>query len=106
MSQICITLNETLASKQNILNIKLVTQIRVTKLTLMVWEIVWDINDVTSNPSTLLSGRSSVGVLPKVKTKLIYGYHIIQCANNRSRGYKDDLIKKDLMYLKSYKKQK
>lgn len=72
----------------------------------MVWEIIWDINDVTSNPSTLLSGGVTVGVLPKVKTKLIGGYHRIQCANKRSRGYEDDLIKKDLMYLKSYKKQK
>lgn len=46
-----------------------------------------------------------VDVLPKVKTKLIGGYHRIQSANKRSKCYKDDLIKKVLMYLKSQKKQ-
>lgn len=47
---------------------------------------------------------NTVDVLPKLKTKLIGGYNRIQYANKRSRGYEDDLIKKDLMYLKSYKK--
>lgn len=45
-----------------------------------------------------------VDVLLKVKMKLIGGYNRIQYVNKRSRGYEDDFIKKDLMYLKLYKK--
>lgn len=45
---------------------------------------------------------NTVDVLPKVKTKLIGGYHRIQYLNKRSRGCEDELIKEDLMYIRNH----